>query len=115
MKNVLIIDDDQFILDMFIDASKNQTAYEIFPFSEALKALSHFRENSKKYHIIFLDMILPDITGFEMIEQIVEANPEIPIIAISGIIYKHPKNTTYFVEKPISIDRFENLIEIFSL
>ncbi len=114
LKNVLLVDDDPQILKMFILASKLQSDYKVFPFTKGVKALFNFRTHHKKYNIAFIDMVLNDISGESLIQQLVDINPEVPIIAISGVITKAPKYAAYFLEKPFSSKRFENIIEIFS-
>ncbi len=115
LKNVLLVDDEPQILDMFMAASKLQSKYRVFPFSEGVKALFNFRTYHKKYHIAFIDLILPDISGEKLVKRLIKINPKVPIIAISGEINTPPKGVRYFLEKPFGAKRFENLIEIFSL
>ena len=115
LKNVLLVDDEMQILKMFVSASQLQSEYKVFPFGEGVKALFNFRTHHKKYHIAFIDMILPDILGENLINGLIEINPEVPIIAISGVITSPPEHVVYFLSKPFSPKRFENLIDIFSL
>lgn len=115
MKNVLLVDDEPQILKMFMAASQLQSEYKIFPFGYGIKALFNFRTHHEKYHIAFIDMILPDILGENLVKQLMEINPKVPIVAMSGVTDKPPKGVKYFLDKPFSPKRFENLIEIFSL
>ncbi len=114
LKNVLLVDDEPQILKMFMAASKLQSDYKVFPFSEGVQALYNFRTHHKEYHIAFIDMVLMDISGELLIKQLVNINPEVPIVAMSGVLTTAPKYVAYFLEKPFSPKRFENLIEIFS-
>ncbi len=115
MKNVLLVDDEPQILKMFVVASKSQSEYKVFPFSEGIKALFNFRTHNKKYHIAFIDLVLPDISGEKLIKRLIKINSKIPIIAISGEIDTPPEGVKYFLEKPFSPKRYENIIKIFSL
>ncbi|HLP62123.1 MAG TPA: response regulator, partial [Candidatus Deferrimicrobium sp.] len=39
---------------------------------------------SKKYSVILLDILMPHITGDELLPQIVEAFPELPVIVVTA-------------------------------
>ncbi len=67
-KRILIVDDDMFILDMY--AFKfSQNNFEVHTASNGVNAISKLKEGLNP-DIIMLDIIMPEMDGFEMLENI---------------------------------------------
>ena len=65
---VAIVDDDMFILDMY--AFKfSQNNFEVHTASNGVNAISKLKEGLNP-DIIMLDIIMPEMDGFEMLENI---------------------------------------------
>ena len=80
---------------------------------EAMKLLAN-------HNIVFVDLSLPDISGFEVIRRIRKINQTIPIIALTVYKGKEEKQASFkdganeFVNKPISKEElFEILLRYF--
>lgn len=86
MSRILIIDDDKEINKLIFDVltNNNYEPYSAFSGEEALKEI-----NNREYDLIILDLMLPNKSGEEVLEEI-RRNCSIPIIVISakGIIKK---------------------------
>ncbi|MGL5480199.1 MAG: response regulator transcription factor [Clostridium sp.] len=86
MSRILIIDDDKEINKLIFDVltNNNYEPYSAFSGEEALKEI-----NNREYDLIILDLMLPNKSGEEVLEEI-RQNCSIPIIVISakGIIKK---------------------------
>ena len=67
-KKILIVDDDTFLLDMY--AFKfSQHNFEVYTAPGGIQAVEKLKDNLKP-DIILMDIIMPDLDGFEMLEQI---------------------------------------------
>ena len=70
------------------------------------EALDIFKAKNN-FDVVILDMVLPDISGAEVFEQIRDINPEIPIIVCSGYSEEMnqmlDKEKTSIVSKPFNI------------
>lgn len=67
-KKILIVDDDVFILDMY--AFKfSQNNFEVHTANNGLDAVNKLKEGLKP-DIIMMDIIMPEMDGFEMLEKI---------------------------------------------
>lgn len=79
MKTILIVDDDEFINNMLLEAltKEGYNVLRAFSGSEALMVL----ENSKP-DLVLLDLMLPGISGEEVIKKI----QGIPVIVVSAKI-----------------------------
>lgn len=71
-KKILIVDDDTFLLDMY--AFKfSQNNFEVFTAPGGLEVLEKLKEGLHP-NIILMDIIMPEMDGFEMLEKINEGN-----------------------------------------
>lgn len=71
-KKILIVDDDTFLLDMY--AFKfSQHNFEVYTASGGLQVIEKLKDGLRP-NIILMDIIMPDMDGFEMLEKINEEN-----------------------------------------
>jgi len=67
-KKILIVDDDGFLLDMY--AFKfSQNNFEVHTAASGLEAIQKLKDGLKP-DIILMDIIMPGMDGFEMLEKI---------------------------------------------
>ncbi|MEI6580974.1 MAG: response regulator [bacterium] len=67
-KKILVVDDDSFLLDMY--AFKfSQNNFEVHTAHSALQAIEKLKDGINP-DIIMLDIIMPEMDGFEMLEKI---------------------------------------------
>ncbi len=67
-QKVLIIDDDNFLLDMYA-LKFNQSGYEVYTASGAEDTLKKLREGLTP-DVMLIDIVMPIMNGFELIEAI---------------------------------------------
>jgi DNA-binding NtrC family response regulator len=80
--NVLVIDDDP----TFLETAESILKIKGFGTSTAIsgeKALAKI-SNEEKYHLVLLDLGLPDIHGLDLLEKIKEKHRELPVYIITG-------------------------------
>lgn len=81
IKNIFIVDDDSFYINILETKISFIGEFNIQKFHTGKDCL----ENSfKQPDLIFLDHILGDITGFEVLKEIKATYPNIHIITLSG-------------------------------
>ena len=87
MIRIAVVDDDQIILEKICDCLSNSFTEEIeidrFTDSEAFFCIS----DKSKYNVVFLDIDMPKINGFELAENIKIVNENITVIFVSS--YEH--------------------------
>lgn len=81
IKNIFIVDDDQFYANI-LDAKLNSTGkFQIHQFHSGKDCL---KNSFKQPDLIFLDHLLGDMTGFEVLKEIKATYPNIHIVILSG-------------------------------
>jgi len=116
MKNykILFIDDDQQILSI-VDQFLSRCGFNVTTEPSGLKAIELVQEN--RYSVVFSDLIMPEISGMELLRQIKTVSPETDMIIVSGYgtietAIEAMKLGSYdFLQKPINFDRFRILID----
>ena len=84
MKNILLIEDDPFLAEIY--AAKFRDAnFEIEVAADSILGISKTKE--KKYDLILLDIVIPNINGFEVLRSL-KNDPEvknIPVVILSNL------------------------------
>ena len=80
MKNLLIADDNEQILDVLKEYAIKEN-YHVYTAKTGNEALKEF--NKRSYHAILLDVMMPEIDGFEVCREI-RRNSMVPIIMITA-------------------------------
>ena len=79
--NILIIDDDDAIRDSCTQVFKKE-GYQVKEAENGGKGLKILK--AEFFHVIFLDLKLPDTPGMDILSHIKEETPETPVIIITG-------------------------------
>src|SRR5258708_4778248 len=81
MSNILIIDDEKAIRKTLSEILSYE-GYKLDEAGDGEEGLKKVKE--KEYDVILCDIKMPKMDGIEFLEKAKEANPDIPIIMISG-------------------------------
>lgn len=81
-KTVLIIDDEEDIREVLTAVLKIQ-GFNVITSECGLKGIEIFRTNSDLISLILLDIMLPDIDGFQII-QVIRKESRIPVIMLTA-------------------------------
>ena len=82
-KHVLIVDDEQKLVELNKRRLKRM-GYAVTATADSKDALEKFRAAPNMFDIIITDQTMPDLTGVELAQKILEVNPSMPIIMCSG-------------------------------
>ncbi len=106
MNEILIIEDDIELGSLTGDFLRN-AGYSVTICTESLKGLDALKKHH--YSIILLDVVLPDMNGFETCTAI-RAVRDIPILMMSALNDEESKLTGYgvgaddYIDKPFSVN-----------
>ena len=81
MGDILVVDDDRAIRHLLTEAFR-ETEHEVTTAANVEAALNLVREQEPD--VVFLDIELPEITGFEAYSKIKALDPKLPVIYITG-------------------------------
>jgi two-component system, NtrC family, nitrogen regulation response regulator NtrX len=108
MSNILIIDDEKAIRKTLSEILSYE-GYRIDEAGDGEEGLRKFKE--KEYDVILCDIKMPKMDGIEFLEKAKEANPDLPIIMISGhgtietAVEAVKKGAYDYISKPPDLNR----------
>lgn len=79
---ILIVDDEQWIRDVFSDFCRLTDVFEIEMAADGAEAVAMAKK--AEYDLITLDLIMPEMSGLEALAQIKKTSPHVPIMVITG-------------------------------
>lgn len=81
--SVLIVDDDPLVLSV-AELILKQAGFTVETASDGAQALALVKESGRKYDLILSDVLLPQMTGPEIIAEIKKHHPEQLVVYMSG-------------------------------
>lgn len=82
MKKIMIVDDSVIIRMRLKDLFESKGFEVVAEAETGEKAIMKFNES--KPDIVTMDIVMPGISGIEAVEKLIEINPEVKIIMLSG-------------------------------
>ena len=82
-ERILLVDDDQ---DLVASGHKllESFGYQVTSTCHAKKALELFRSTPAAYDLVMTDQTMPDLTGTQLAEEILQIRPDTPVILCTG-------------------------------
>jgi two-component system, NtrC family, nitrogen regulation response regulator NtrX len=108
MSNILIIDDERAIRKTLGEILSYE-GYKIEEASDGEEGLKKFKE--KAFDVVLCDIKMPKLDGIEFLDKAREANPDVPIIMISGhgtietAVEAVKKGAFDYISKPPDLNR----------
>ncbi|MFT5086431.1 MAG: CheY-like chemotaxis protein [Planctomycetota bacterium] len=106
---ILIVDDEEPVRDYVKKALVDCEVVEAADGQEALIVIEMAKPN-----LVITDIHMPNMDGFELAKEIGEKYPDLPVIALSGMIASEDiagHNFSSFIDKPMRIEDFREAIE----
>lgn len=80
---ILVVDDDLAICEVLRDAL-NEHVFEVFVSHTGNDALAAIAQQPA-VALVLLDMMLPDINGLQVLQQIQRLRPDLPVVMLTGL------------------------------
>ena len=112
---VLICDDSMFARKKLNMTMTEFGVKEIYEATDGEEAIAKY--NQYKPDVVFMDIIMPKVTGLEALKKIVEENPDAKVIMASSVgTQGHLKEAlkagaTDFLQKPITDEDAKKILE----
>lgn len=111
-RSILVLDDDpvvRFLLTETLSISGYQVSAH-GSWVEAQKALA-----TGAFHLAMVDLIMPDISGFEVIEAVHSSHPSLPVILLSANADKAVSNKAKEVKPDAILEKPWNSQQLLAL
>ena len=106
---VLVVDDESAILEV-TKATLETYNYRVLTASNGIEAVAVYAQNQDAIDLVITDIMMPGMDGKTAIRTLKQINPDLKIIAVSGLIDRQEIVTeldgavTTFMDKPYSND-----------
>ena len=109
--NILVVDDDKDVCE-YLEDFLTSDGYGVTVVNDPTNALESLRQ--AEYHVCILDLMMPKLSGIDLLGQIRKADDDIAVIILTG--YPSLETATASIEhdvsayirKPYSIDEFRD-------
>jgi DNA-binding NtrC family response regulator len=111
---ILFVDDDQQILQV-VTTYLTRNGYTVDAVDSGPGALEKIKQ--KEYVAIFTDLIMPEISGLDLLKSVKEASPSTEVIIVTGYgtiesaIEALKRGSYDYLQKPINFERLKILID----
>jgi len=115
---ILLVEDEENIRDV-VKLNLEMEDYEVVTAGDGRTALKHFKE--QHFDLLILDVMLPEVDGFQIVEQVRLTNMDVPVIfltakdAAGDRITGLKKGADDYLTKPFNLEelllRVNNLIK----
>lgn len=82
---IMVVDDEKNIL-MLYKSEMEDEGYEVVTANSGKEALELF--DKEKPDLVTLDIMMPDIDGIQVLRQLKQKNPNIPVIMLTAYDYR---------------------------
>jgi signal transduction histidine kinase len=108
--SILLVDDDQAVRESSQELLF-QLGYEVQVAASGKEALATFQSCHQKIDLVILDLVMPDLHGSEVLAQMREITPSVPVLLISGFSAVEPDYPSDgFLPKPFTAADFSTAI-----
>ena len=114
-KLVLFVDDDKSVTQT-CKCILEQLNYDVIPVNSGREALDLFKSAPDSFDVVITDLIMPEMTGKQLMDGLINIRQDIPIILISGfseMITKEHAEADGFIDylnKPITYRKLDKSI-----
>ena len=119
MKTIYIVDDNSAMQQFLL--FRIPSTYQVKNFEDGLSAYKALRSEQTNPELLIIDLSLPNVSGFELIQMIKRSNflSDIPIMVLSGTQNSNDRiealalGVDYFLSKPFHPREFDLILSRF--
>jgi two-component system cell cycle sensor histidine kinase/response regulator CckA len=100
-QTVLMIDDEDLLLTMG-ETVLSSYGYRVLTANNGQKALDLFYRCSSEIDLVITDLVMPQMSGREVIERLRQHTPDVKIICASGFIRTGADDEDHYLQKPFT-------------
>ncbi|MCU0783428.1 MAG: response regulator [Verrucomicrobia bacterium] len=101
-QTILMVDDEDLLLTMG-ETILSSYGYRVFTANSGQKALEIISKSDKPIDLVITDLVMPIMSGRELVEQLRRLSPSTRILSISGYVWPGSKQeATTYLQKPFT-------------
>jgi PAS domain S-box-containing protein len=114
---ILVVEDEPFVLELAQRTLRN-AGHEVLLAKDGREALRVFREHHGQIDMVLSDIVMPNLSGPELVEQLRELRPELRVLFMSGYardaidLPPEVNQRTAFLHKPFSTSQLTEQVDI---
>jgi CheY-like chemotaxis protein len=117
-ETILLVDDERSILEACA-AMLKRLGYKVLVARGGNEAIEMYRKHKAQVDLVILDIIMPDLSGGEVFDRLLDMNPDVKVLLSSGYSIEDQaaeiigRGCDGFIQKPFQIDQLHrNIREI---
>jgi two-component system, chemotaxis family, CheB/CheR fusion protein len=113
---VLVVDDEEYVRSVAL-RMLNRLGLIAVPAGDGFEALEVLARSDEPFDVLLLDLTMPGLSGDEVLTQVRQNYPQLPIIVASGYsdqaskYQSLPDGRVYFLAKPFKLNELRGLLQ----
>jgi two-component system cell cycle sensor histidine kinase/response regulator CckA len=105
MRTILVVDDEPMALKL-VQSILEKRGFEVIASTSPKQAVELFEEQPDRIELLISDVVMPEMDGTKLASRLVEVNPELPVLFMSGFVTESEISDTSaiaqfaFIRKP---------------
>ncbi len=114
-ETILVVDDEQMIQDLICEVLET-SGYTVLTAGLGSEAISICKQHKEPIHLIITDVVMPKMSGRELVKQLKPLRPDMKVLFMSGYTGKEVIDRgilepgTAFIQKPMTPDVLERKV-----
>ncbi|MBL9215325.1 MAG: PAS domain S-box protein [Opitutaceae bacterium] len=115
-RRIMVVDDEPQVLQNLCRVL-TRLGHEAFPFGDPKRALEDFRQEPGFYGALVTDLTMPEMTGYDLAQQVLRLRPGLPVMLVSGNLLDddapawREAGIRHFLRKPFDLDEFRLVVD----
>jgi two-component system, cell cycle sensor histidine kinase and response regulator CckA len=113
---LILVVDDELAVQEITQVTLETYGYRVITASDGIEAIARYAEHKQNISAVLLDMMMPSLDSATTIRTLMKLNPQVKIIAMSGLATSEAVNQTMnegvkaFLAKPFTAVKLLNLL-----
>jgi CheY-like chemotaxis protein len=106
---VMLVDDEVNVLEVTAEMIR-RLGFTVLPARTGREALDCYRQNRDRIRLVILDMIMPEVSGSEVYEELKKINPQVKVLLATGYSLQGMakdimrRGCNGFIQKPFTME-----------
>ena len=108
-RTILLVDDEDLVRDAGVHLFQS-LGYSVLEAANGMEAVAIYKKHSETINLVFLDIVMPGMSGGDTYDRIKEINPNVKVLLSSGYgiddqaVEILDRGADSFIQKPFSLE-----------